>query len=369
MTHLALANDDEAAATVVEMPRRSPIDASLIGSGPAMRDVRKLIGQVARSNASVLVSGPSGSGKEVVARGIHAASSRAQANFVAVNCGAIPRDLLESELFGHEKGSFTGAIQQRKGRFEAADGGTIFLDEIGDMPADMQVKLLRVLEERQIERVGSNRTLAVDTRVVSATHKDLEKAIEDGRFREDLFYRLGVFPLRLPSLAERREDIPELVQHFARRLTDAGATVRFAPSAMAALAGHDWPGNVRELRNIIERAAILHPGEVIGAEATYALLRRAGAGPQPVQEAQALWEATAEIAAFTASPAQDAEAAIAGGGCDLKMLLSDLEQNYIHAALDRAGNVISDAARLLGLQRTTLIEKMRKYGIQRSMAA
>ena len=363
MTQVALADDGN---TVVEMPRRTPIDFSLVGSGPAMREVRKLIDKVARSSASVLVTGPSGSGKEVVARGIHAASPRASASFVAVNCGAIPRDLLESELFGHEKGSFTGAIQQRKGRFEAADGGTIFLDEIGDMPADMQVKLLRVLEERQIERVGSNRTLAVDTRVVSATHKDLEKAIEDGRFREDLFYRLGVFPLRLPALAERREDIPELVQHFARR---AGA-VRFAPAAIAVLAGHDWPGNVRELRNVIERAAILHPNEVIGVEQTHGLLRRAGAKPDPVREAEAIWEATAALAhtATHASPF-DADAAVANGGCDLKTLLADLEQSYIHAALDRGGNVITDAARLLGLQRTTLIEKMRKYGIHRSMAA
>ena len=368
MTQSALA--DDGMTTVVELPRRTPIDASLIGSGPAMREVRRLVGQVARSSASVLVTGPSGSGKEVVARGIHAASPRAQASFVAVNCGAIPRDLLESELFGHEKGSFTGAIQQRKGRFEAADGGTIFLDEIGDMPAAMQVKLLRVLEERQIERVGSNRTLAVDARVVSATHKDLEKAIEDGRFREDLFYRLGVFPLRLPSLAERREDIPELVQYFSRRVAEAGSTVRFAPAAVAVLAGHDWPGNVRELRNVIERAAILHPDETIGVEATYALLRRAGDKPNPVREAEAIWEATADIAAALApAPALDADAAIASGSCDLKGLLADLEQSYIHAALDRGGNVISDAARLLGLQRTTLIEKMRKYGIQRAMAA
>lgn len=368
MTQVALANDET--STVVDMPRRSPVDSSLVGSGFAMREVRKLIGQVARSSASVLVTGPSGSGKEVVARGIHAASPRAAASFVAVNCGAIPRDLLESELFGHEKGSFTGAIQQRKGRFEAADGGTIFLDEIGDMPADMQVKLLRVLEERQIERVGSNRTLAVDTRVVSATHKDLEKAIEDGRFREDLFYRLAIFPLRLPSLAERREDIPELVQYFARRTADMGTTVRFAPAAMAVLAGHDWPGNVRELRNVIERAAILHPNETIGVESTYALLRRSGAKPNPARETDAIWDATADIAAaFTPPPAFDADAAVANGGCDLKNLLADLEQSYIHAALDRGGNVITDAARLLGLQRTTLIEKMRKYGIQRSMAA
>lgn len=184
------------------------LESLLIGNSALMSGVRRLIAQVARSQASVLITGPSGTGKEVVARCLHQASGRSTGDFVAVNCGAIPRELLESELFGHEKGAFTGALQSRKGRFEAADGGTIFLDEIGDMPADMQVKLLRVLEERQIERVGSNKTQSIDVRVVSATHKNLEQAIAEGRFREDLFYRLNIFPIHLPALAERREDIP-----------------------------------------------------------------------------------------------------------------------------------------------------------------
>ena len=361
------------ATNVVELPGiRMPVDAGLVGSSAKMRELRKLIAQVARSNASVLVTGPSGSGKEVVARALHAASPRASGSFVAVNCGAIPRDLLESELFGHEKGSFTGALQQRRGKFETADGGTIFLDEIGDMPADMQVKLLRVLEERQIERVGSNRTLDIDVRVISATHRDLERAIVDGRFREDLFYRLNIFPIRLPALAERREDVPELIRHFAARI-EGGAPVRFSTAALIALVEYDWPGNVRELRNVVERAAILFPGEEIAADQVDMLLRRPTTRTARADETQALWDATAAIAAIAsgaapAAPAAalDAAAMIDAGGCDLKSLLGDLEQSFIHTALDRSDGVISDAAKLLGLQRTTLIEKMRKYGISRA---
>jgi sigma-54 specific flagellar transcriptional regulator A len=377
MARIAFAEIDGVAggspsSNVVELPGvRLPIEASLIGSSAKMRELRKLIAQVAKSNASVLVTGPSGSGKEVVARALHNASPRASGAFVAVNCGAIPRDLLESELFGHEKGAFTGALQQRRGKFEVADGGTIFLDEIGDMPADMQVKLLRVLEERQIERVGANRTIGVDVRVVSATHRDLERAITEGRFREDLFYRLNIFPIRLPALAERREDVPELARHFAARI-EGDAPVRFSPAALVELMNYDWPGNVRELRNVVERAAILFPGEEVGADQVDMLLRRPSRAPR-ADETQALWDATAAIAAIAsgaapAAPATtlDPNAMIDAGGCDLKSLLGDLEQSFIHAALDRSNSVISDAAKLLGLQRTTLIEKMRKYGISRA---
>ena len=239
------------------------LEALLIGRSEAIVRVRNLIMRLAGSQASVLVTGPSGTGKEVVARCLHLASARRNNEFVAVNCGAIPRELIESELFGHEKGAFTGALQSRKGRFEAADGGTIFLDEIGDMPADMQVKLLRVLEERKIERVGSNKTMAVDVRVISATHKNLEQAIAEGRFREDLFYRLNIFPLQLPALADRREDIPMLVAHF---LKQSGTKLRFDASALRALCQHNWPGNIREMENRLKKAIVLTDGNFIGPD-------------------------------------------------------------------------------------------------------
>jgi sigma-54 specific flagellar transcriptional regulator A len=260
-------------------PATTTAPGMLVGDSGAMRELRALIDEVAPTEATVLVTGPSGSGKELAARAIHAASPRAQGPFVAVNCGAIPRELLESELFGHEKGAFTGAQSQRVGRFEAAAGGTLFLDEIGEMPMDMQVGLLRVLEERRFERVGSTRAIEADVRIVAATHRDLETAILVGRFREDLFYRLCVFPIAMPSLADRRDDIPALVRHFARALGPARAP-RFTSEALARLAAHDWPGNVRELRNVVERAAIRWAGREVdaaGAEAALGLTRAAHA--------------------------------------------------------------------------------------------
>lgn len=358
------------------------LESLLIGSSRKMADVRRLVAQVARSQASVLITGPSGSGKEVVARCLHLASPRKEAELVAVNCGAIPRELLESELFGHEKGAFTGALQARKGRFEVADEGTIFLDEIGDMPLDMQVKLLRVLEERQIERVGSNKTQAVDVRVISATHKNLQQAIADGRFREDLFYRLNIFPLHLPALAERREDIAELVAHFLRQMKSG---TRFSPAAMRVLAAYDWPGNVRELRNVVERATILFSDAEVGAE-DIELLTGAAITRAPVEEEKAaVWEAASpaeiedeagEIADIStvATPLHpygkgfniDPRALIGAGSFDMRAMVAELEQSLIRTALDSSGEVIADAARMLGLQRTSLIEKMRKYQIGRS---
>jgi sigma-54 specific flagellar transcriptional regulator A len=233
------------AATRLQGP--AALDSLIIGEAPAIAALRGLVRQVAPSDASVLLVGPSGSGKEVVARAIHAQSKRAARPFVAINCGAIPRDLLESELFGHEKGSFTGAFAQHKGRFEEANGGTLFLDEIGDMPADMQVKLLRVLEERVVQRIGGKGQVAVDVRILAATHRDIDAAIDAGAFREDLFYRLAVFPIDVPALAERIEDVPLLARHF---LASAGARkpVIFSPAAFERMAEHGWPGNVRELR-------------------------------------------------------------------------------------------------------------------------
>ncbi|MDB5713227.1 MAG: sigma-54-dependent Fis family transcriptional regulator [Sphingomonadales bacterium] len=322
----------------------------LLGESAAMRAVRSLITQVASRNASVLVTGPSGSGKERVAQAIHASSDRRDKPFVAINCGAIPRDLLESELFGHEKGSFTGAHATRIGRFEEASGGTLFLDEIGDMPHDMQVKLLRVLEERVVERVGGRTKIPVDVRIVSATHRDLETAILDGGFREDLYYRLAVFPVELPSLAERTSDLPLLVDHFLNLLGDRRGSVKFATSAFARLASHGWPGNLRELRNLVERAAILHPGETIGADEVGRLLTRSG----PVT--------ALALRSLAVVPAV-AHSLLTSGTIDLREILAELEGRYIREAIERSRGVIAEAARSLGLNRTTLIEKMRRYAV------
>ena len=237
------------------------------GTSRAMRDVHRLIEQVAPFDTNVLILGESGTGKEMVARHVHELSGRAGHPFVPVNCGAIPADLLESELFGHEKGAFTGALSTRLGRFEFAEGGTLFLDEIGDMSLQMQVKLLRVLQERSFERVGSNRTIRCNVRIIAATHRDLDAAIIAGRFREDLFYRLNVFPVQMPPLRERLEDLPVLIEHLVQRQgQNAGRHIRLDKEAMNCLARNRWPGNVRELANLLERLAILFPAQTITAE-------------------------------------------------------------------------------------------------------
>ncbi|PSJ38127.1 sigma-54-dependent Fis family transcriptional regulator [Sphingomonas deserti] len=375
-----------------------------------MAEIRYLVRQVAPSNASVLVTGPSGSGKEMVARAVHAESARVTGNYVAVNTGAIPRELLESELFGHEKGSFTGAVSQKSGRFEEAHGGTLFLDEIGDMPFEMQVKLLRVLEERSVQRVGGRGEITVDTRIVSATHRDIEQSIADGRFREDLFYRLAVFPIDLPSLAERREDVPLLVRHF---LAQSGNAVRFDGAAIDRLVAHPWPGNVRELRNVVERGAILFAGQTIGAEQTETILSRRVKGfvrnaapcapgvaegpascavtpirpisvpraselPFPFPGAEADEAAVGHAPTPNPSPLTEPvaiaqpdlirvlDAAFGDTPVDLRQLVCDLEARYISEALRQSEGVVADAARLLSLQRTTLIEKMRKHGLAKA---
>jgi len=342
----------------------------LVGESAAMAELRSLIRQVAPSSASVFVNGPSGSGKEVVARAIHAAGARGGRAYVPVNCGAIPRDLLESELFGHEKGSFTGAHAQHRGRFEEADGGTLFLDEIGDMPHDMQVKLLRVLEEKAVQRVGGRGQISVDARIVSATHRDIDQAIDAGRFREDLFYRLAVFPIELPSLAHRAEDVPSLVRHFAGREPDR-ACARFSSDALDRLVAHGWPGNVRELRNVVERANILYPDQTVGAEQVELLLLRRGR--LSVAERAALWQASEPPASEPEPAAATARVARAeadpltidpASGVDLRSVLAEIERRYIEQALDHSGGVVADAARMLSLQRTTLIEKMRKYELK-----
>lgn len=342
---------------------RSALEALIIGHSPAVVQLREMIRRVARSNASVMLCGPSGSGKELVARAIHDEGVRSGRAFSAINCGAIPADLIESELFGHEKGSFTGAHARRIGHFEASEGGTLFLDEIGDMRFDMQVKLLRVLEDRTIVRVGSSEMKKVDVRVISATHQDMGTAIADGRFREDLFFRLGVVVLQVPSLAARVEDIPALIRHFQRNMP--GETkCRYDDAALAVLMQHRWPGNVRELRNFVERASVLYGGETLGADDVAILLNPTAAFAPRL----AAPIAAAAIDDGQPAPMPYAKTPAPGRPIDLKREIESIELEQIHNALDLADGIISEAARLLTLKRTTLIEKMRKYGVQQQAA-
>ena len=354
--------------TTAEYQRKSlPL---LVGESRAMAEVRNLIRYAAATTIPVMITGPSGCGKEVVARALHQSSARADRKFVAVNCGAIPRDLLESELFGHEKGSFTGAIARRTGRFEDADGGTLFLDEIGDMPFDMQVKLLRVLEEKQIERIGGTKTIRIDTRVISATHQNLDQAIVQQRFREDLFYRLSVFPIDIPALRYRREDIAPLIRHFLAQRESRGGDVRFAPEAMRELEDYDWPGNARELRNIVERAALLFPGMVISEQQVASLFRRRAsnvpsdeAGPLPTRFAGPLPVPPVDAEGEEESRQDDQLTQ----GFDLKKHLLDEERRYMMFALKMAEGVVAEAANLVSLRRTTFVEKMKRHKIERKM--
>jgi sigma-54 specific flagellar transcriptional regulator A len=336
-------------------PRSLELFRNLVGSSAGIQRVRKMIEMVAGSDANVLIVGESGTGKEVVARHIHYHSPRRNKPFVPVNCGAIPPDLLESELFGHEKGAFTGAISARQGRFEMADGGTLFLDEIGDMSLSMQVKLLRVLQERTFERVGSNKSITVNVRIIAATHVDLEKAIESGRFREDLFYRLNVFPIETPALRERAEDLPLLVNDLIERIAHEGqGTIRLTPLAIRSLSEYMWPGNVRELANLIERLAILYPNGVVDIQDL----------PQKYQAEELLSLPPAEApGAGTGEPAPVVR--LPRSGLDLKEHLNNLEYNLILQALQESNWVVAHAAKRLMMGRTTLVEKMRKFGLQR----
>ena len=341
---------------------------ALVGRSPAIQSLRRAIEKVGPTNSTVLLLGETGTGKEIVARNIHYFSKRREGPFIAVNCGAIPSELLESELFGHEKGAFTGAVSARKGRFELAQGGTLFLDEIGDMPTPMQVKLLRVLQERSFERVGGNRTIEVDVRIVAATHRNLEEMIREGKFREDLYYRLNVFPIELPPLRERLEDLPLLIGELVTRLEASGqGSVRLTQRAVQALAGHSWPGNIRELANLVERLAILHPYGVVDAEDLPARFRPPS--PQGPEQGAALPPIPAPGMMSPSTPEEmRLSARLPREGLDLKQHLSDLEVRLIHQALDETDWVVAQAAKLLGMRRTTLVEKMRKYGIQRGDA-
>ncbi|MEW9625467.1 sigma-54 dependent transcriptional regulator [Rhodanobacter geophilus] len=338
-----------------------------VGNSAPMLRVNALIRQVAPFDSTVLVLGESGTGKEMVARAIHEHSARRDKPFVAINCGAIPAELLESELFGHEKGSFTGAISARKGRFELAEGGTLFLDEIGDMSLPMQVKLLRVLQERVYERVGGSKTQRCDVRIIAATHRNLEQAIAEGRFREDLFYRLSVFPLELPALRERLGDLPVLIDEFNQRLAHRGLGVaRFSAGAMQMLREHAWPGNVRELANLVERMAILCPHGEVRASELPPKYRHAQLGEEAHGAALLALMEDGHAAAGTAvvQPVDEAQRLLPEDGIDLKDHLADIEVGMIRQALDATGGVVAHAARLLHMQRTTLVEKLRKYGLQ-----
>jgi sigma-54 dependent transcriptional regulator, flagellar regulatory protein len=355
------------------------------GQSVAIRQILSLIEQVAVHESSVLILGESGTGKEVVARAIHHTSPRRNRPFIAVNCGAIPADLLESELFGHEKGAFTGAVATRKGRFELAEGGTLFLDEIGDMSLPMQVKLLRVLQERVFERVGSALQYRCNVRIIAATHRNLEDSIERGAFREDLFYRLNVFPIDMPALRTRIEDMPTLIRDFSDMNVAAGRQrVQLSATALECLTRYAWPGNVRELGNLIERLSILCAGRMVTAADLPPRYRPRDWAPGP--------EADSVAAVLPASAVAPVEIAAPVGsfdetmterealllledtptrpsvrlppeGIDLRAHVAAIEESLIRQALDRSNGIVAQAARLLGLRRTTLVEKLRKFDI------
>jgi sigma-54 dependent transcriptional regulator, flagellar regulatory protein len=351
-------------------PRNSELFRSLVGTSQRIQTVRKLIERVAGTDSNVLITGESGTGKEVVARHVHYHSTRRNKPFVPVNCGAIPPDLLESELFGHEKGAFTGAITTRQGRFEMAEGGTLFLDEIGDMSPNMQVKLLRVLQERTFERVGSNRSITVNVRIIAATHVDLDRAIEEGRFRQDLYFRLNVFPIETPALRERREDLPLLINDLIEKLRHEGsAAVRLTPEAVQSLSRYAWPGNVRELANLVERLAILYPNAEVDVQDLPAKYRAPELVSQPPVADPDLADAELPASLSAEVLAEVSTASMMGRlprqGLDLKEHLNQLEHSLIQQALVESGWVVAHAAKRLQMGRTTLVEKMRKFGLQR----
>lgn len=384
---------------------------SIIGSSPPTLSLKRLIESVAHSDATVLIIGESGTGKELVAKSLHDCSPRAEKNLVPVNCGAIPRELIESELFGHKRGSFTGAVADRVGRFELAHGGTLFLDEIGDLALDMQVKLLRAIQERVVEPVGGGKPIKVDVRVVAATHRDLEHEVEAGRFREDLYYRLNVLPLTTPPLRERREDIPALMRHFSKLHASRGLPpIEPTPALIEALMGYQWPGNIRELSNLMARFSALFAGRKVclgdipremlpkglrnapgvqdislprsAPAATAAPAAARSAAASAADEHDPLLGITAPAETIVASTARPLVApgdynpvedliSLAQGtplvvldGVPLKKRLTDIERALIEQALEQADGNVSKTARLLSVQRTTLIEKINKYDLK-----
>ncbi len=322
------------------------------GNSVVINQLKKIVSQVSSTEVSVLITGESGTGKEIVGRLIHSLSNRKNKPFVPVNCGAIPTDLLETELFGHEKGAFTGAITSRMGRFELAQGGTIFLDEIGDMPLAMQVKILRVIQEKVIERVGSNKSIKVDVRIIAATHRNLEEEIAKGTFREDLFYRINVFPIEMPSLRERLEDLPSIVNDLVKRFkAETGTEITLSQRALESLKKCKWNGNIRELSNLIERLIVLYPNQIIDVDS---LPEKYQSQCHPEMLNNDLKNSQMTETVIVSSAHQDV---------NLREMLHHIELKYIKEALDRTNGIVSHAAEKLGMRRTTLIEKMKKFNI------
>lgn len=372
---------------------------NMIGQSAAIELVRDMIGTLANSSSTVLITGESGTGKELAAQALHLQGQRKASQFVPINCGAIPKDLIESELFGHIKGAYTGALTDRRGRFEMADGGTLFLDEVGELPLDMQVKLLRCLQERSVVPLGSNRAIPFDVRIVAATNRDLDDEVAAGRFREDLYYRLNVLPLKLAPLRERRDDIPALLEHFSRKFAQEGMDpVHFGPDLLEALRCYDWPGNIRELSNLVDRFSTLFAGQRLSLRAIPAWLLPKGLvkdkpdaawTPRPVRAVepepdilvmvqgisgeamtsdgvpdQGVEEGSVVLPAVPMTEAGAGRTVLPPDGLSLKDHLMDIERDYIQQALERCQGNVSKAARLLSLQRTTLIEKINKLGLK-----
>lgn len=317
----------------------------LLGQSKLMNEVRTLVAKVAASEANVLILGETGTGKELVARSVHENSDRKNGPFVPINCGAIPAELLESELFGHEKGAFTGAVSGRKGRFELAEGGTLFLDEIGDMPLDMQVKILRVLQEKVFERVGGSKQIATNVRIIAATHQNLEAQVDRNEFRMDLYYRLNVFPIETPPLRDRQDDLPVLIDAMVAQFGSGDDHISFDEKSIQALKQCEWEGNVRELLNVIERLSVLYPAEVIDVERLPAKYRPSAP--------------CTNVATDTPSALNQMDEEVV----DLKMTVQNFEASFIRKALELTAGNVSQAATKLSLRRTTLVEKIRKYDI------
>ena len=355
-----------------------PLDKKIIGQSSAAVQLKKMIALIAPSDAPAIIYGATGSGKELVAEALHE-ESRRKGRFVTVNCAAIPKELMEAEIFGFEKGAFTGAVKSSTGKFEQAQKGTLFLDEIGDMPADLQTKLLRVLENSVISKVGSNSEIKLDVRIVCATHKNLTEMVASNTFREDLLFRLNVFPIDVPNLSERHEDIPEIIEHFIEKKsskTGSGSRPIFDEKALHILQNYDWPGNIREVRNIVERAMVFFPKAKISDEDVKKYLLRIDSDVVlRAEEQDAIWSELDELGKQMPSPEKTndntdppapkdfARWFETNNSVDLRSLLRDIEIVFIEAAMDRNNGNTSEAAKDLKLIRTTLIEKIRKYGL------